>query len=80
MPENLGENIIVQGGTFYNDGVLRAFEKLIGKEVIRPEIAGLMGAFGAALISKEKYSGKESSILKYEDLEKFTYKNGSGKM
>lgn len=78
-PENLGENIIVQGGTFYNDGVLRAFEKLIGKEVIRPEIAGLMGAFGAALISKEKYSGKESSILKYEDLEKFTYKTVPGK-
>ena len=50
-PEELGENIVVQGGTFYNDAVLRAFERELGREVIRPSIAGLMGAYGAALYS-----------------------------
>ena len=48
-PEELGKKIVVQGGTFYNDAVLRAFEKEIGADVIRPSIAGLMGAYGAAL-------------------------------
>ena len=51
----LGDHIVVQGGTFYNDAVLRAFEKIVGKNVIRPDIAGLMGAYGMALISKEQY-------------------------
>ena len=51
----LGKNIVVQGGTFYNDAVLRAFEKISGGQVIRPDIAGIMGAFGAALIAKERY-------------------------
>jgi len=46
----LGENIVVQGGTFYNDAVLRSFELTVGKNVIRPDIAGLMGAYGAALL------------------------------
>ena len=49
-----GNNIVVQGGTFYNDLVLRAFEKLTGREVIRPNISGLMGAFGCALIAKSR--------------------------
>jgi len=53
--EDLGEKIVVQGGTFYNDAVLRSLERMSGKEVIRPDIAGIMGAFGAALISKERY-------------------------
>ncbi|HAS72912.1 MAG TPA: 2-hydroxyglutaryl-CoA dehydratase, partial [Clostridiales bacterium UBA8960] len=53
--DDLGEKIVVQGGTFYNDAVLRALERLSGKEVVRPDIAGIMGAFGAALISKERY-------------------------
>ena len=67
----LGENIVVQGGTFYNDLVLRSFEKLINKEVIRPSISGIMGAFGAALISKEKYrEGDKSNIIAKESLEK----------
>ena len=52
-PEELGEHIVVQGGTFLNDAVLRSFEKETGKEVVRPAIAGLMGAFGAALYAKE---------------------------
>lgn len=54
-PENLGDHIVVQGGTFYNDAVLRAFELIVGKEVIRPDIAGLMGAYGIALLAKEQY-------------------------
>ncbi|MBR7132178.1 MAG: 2-hydroxyacyl-CoA dehydratase [Clostridia bacterium] len=52
-PDELGENIVVQGGTFYNDAVLRAFERELGHNVIRPSIAGLMGAYGAALFSKK---------------------------
>ncbi len=58
----LGKNIVVQGGTFYNDAVLRSFEKIADCEVIRPDIAGIMGAFGAALIARERYqSAPESS-------------------
>ena len=53
----LGKNIVVQGGTFYNDAVLRSFEKIAGCEAIRPDIAGIMGAFGAALIARERYPG-----------------------
>ena len=52
----LGRNIVVQGGTFYNDAVLRSFEKIANCEAIRPDIAGIMGAFGAALIARERYS------------------------
>ena len=67
--EQLGNNIVVQGGTFYNDLVLRAFEKLTNREVIRPNISGIMGAFGAALIAKEQYKeGYESSLLDLEHL------------
>ena len=67
--EQLGKNIVVQGGTFYNDLVLRAFEKLTGREVIRPNISGIMGAFGSALIAKEKYTeGYKSKILDLDGL------------
>ena len=60
----LGKNIVVQGGTFYNDAVLRSFEKIAGCEAIRPDIAGIMGAFGAALIAREHYTdGARSSML-----------------
>ena len=66
---DLRDNIVVQGGTFYNDLVLRGFEKLTKKEVIRPSIAGIMGAFGAALISLEKYSnGYKTTLLKQDEL------------
>ncbi|MDR3269987.1 MAG: 2-hydroxyacyl-CoA dehydratase [Peptococcaceae bacterium] len=61
--EDLGDHIVVQGGTFYNDTVLRALEKIIGKEVIRPDIAGLMGAFGAALIAQENCAADQHSAL-----------------
>lgn len=70
--DKLGKNIVVSGGTFYNDGVLRAFEKMIGKEVIKPDISGLMGAFGAALISKE-HMDENKKIITYDELMKLTY-------
>ena len=68
--DQLGNNIVVQGGTFYNDLVLRAFEKLTGKNVIRPDISGIMGAFGCALIAKEEYKkDKKSTLISLEELE-----------
>ena len=70
--DELGKNIVVQGGTFYNDAVLRAFEKEIGRNVTRPSIAGLMGAFGAALYSKTLQK-ESSAILSKEELERFTH-------
>lgn len=70
----IGEKVVVQGGTFYNDSVLRAFELITRKEVIRPDIAGIMGAFGAALIAKNKYDATiESTFVRKEDLEKFAF-------
>lgn len=72
-PQDLGEKIVLQGGTFYNDGVLRCFEMIAQKEAIRPDIAGIMGAFGAAIIAKNRYSpGHESTLLKKELLVGFT--------
>ena len=70
-PEELGKKIVVQGGTFYNEAVLRAFEQEMGVEVIRPDIAGLMGAFGAALYGKAK-GRTQSTLLSREELEGFT--------
>ena len=75
----LGDHIVVQGGTFYNDAVLRSFEKIVGKNVIRPNIAGLMGAYGVALLSKEQYEANldmeyTSTILKTEELDQLNIK------
>ncbi|HHT90872.1 MAG TPA: 2-hydroxyacyl-CoA dehydratase [Firmicutes bacterium] len=68
--EELGQRVVVQGGTFHNDAVLRSFERLTGCEVVRPDMAGLMGAFGAALLAKEGYvEGYESTLLRREELE-----------
>ncbi len=72
--ETLGDYIVVQGGTFYNDAVLRAFELIVGKNVIRPDISGLMGAYGVALLAKEQYEANldmeyMSTISKLEDLD-----------
>ncbi|MDO5344953.1 MAG: acyl-CoA dehydratase activase-related protein [Lachnospiraceae bacterium] len=65
----LGRHIVVQGGTFYNDAVLRSFERIAGCEAIRPDIAGIMGAFGAALIARERYKPeKETSMLSIEQI------------
>ena len=73
-PAELGQNVVVQGGTFYNDAVLRAFEKEMGVQVVRPSIAGLMGAFGAALYGREHAAGAATStVLSKEELKKFTH-------
>ena len=71
--DELGKKIVVQGGTFLNNAVLRAFEQEIGVEVIRPDIAGMMGAFGAALYAKQLHKGQPSGILSYEEIKDFTY-------
>ncbi len=68
--DELGEHIVVQGGTFYNDAVLRAFERELGKPVIRPAIAGLMGAYGAALYSKKC---TQSQLISPEKLASFVH-------
>ena len=77
--KTLGDHIVVQGGTFYNDAVLRAFELIVGKNVVRPDISGLMGAYGVALLSKEQYEANldmeyYSTISKSEDLDKLDIK------
>ncbi|MDE7265493.1 MAG: acyl-CoA dehydratase activase, partial [Clostridia bacterium] len=74
--DDIGENIVVQGGTFLNDAVLRSFENETGKKVIRPGIAGLMGAFGAALFAMENPPEK-STLLSAQELEGFTYQSRS---
>ena len=72
-PEEAGEKIVVQGGTFLNESVLRAIEKVLGKEVVRPDIAGIMGAYGCALNSLSNWEeGHRSSLLHAEDLIDFT--------
>ena len=73
--KKLGAHIVVQGGTFYNDAVLRAFELIVGRNVIRPDIAGLMGAYGAALLAEEQYEANmdmeyHSTLSNLEDLDK----------
>ncbi len=76
----LGRHIVVQGGTFYNDGVLRSFEKIAGCEAIRPDIAGIMGAFGAALIARERYEeGAETSMLSIDRINALEYTTSMAK-
>lgn len=74
--DELGDNIVVQGGTFLNDAVLRSFEKETGKQVIRPGIAGLMGAFGAALYAKENVAG-DSTTISDGEIKNFSYSSKS---
>ncbi len=72
----LGKNIVVQGGTFYNDAVLRSFEKIANCEVIRPDIAGIMGAFGAALIARERYQSsleKSTTMLSIDQINELAF-------
>ena len=70
----LGKHIVVQGGTFYNDAVLRSFEKIADCHAIRPDIAGIMGAFGAALIARERYEeGKETTMLSIDKINSLKY-------
>ncbi len=71
--EKMGKKIVVQGGTFYNDAVLRAMEQITGREVIRPDIAGIMGAFGAALIARDRFSeGHITTLLPPDELAELT--------
>lgn len=73
-PKDMGEKIIVQGGTFHNDAVLRAFELVSGTQAVRPDIAGLMGAYGAALIAKERaLPGQVSRLRTQQGLADFSY-------
>lgn len=72
--KTLGNHIVVQGGTFYNDAVLRAFELIVGQDVVRPDISGLMGAYGVALLSKEQYEANfdmeyKSTIASLDELD-----------
>ena len=74
--KELGEHIVVQGGTFYNDAVLRSMEKLIGRDVVRPDISGLMGAYGAAILAQEE-GLERSSLLTADALEDFSVATSS---
>ncbi len=71
---SLGAHIVVQGGTFYNDAVLRAFERIAECECIRPDIAGIMGAFGAALIARERWEGKKTTMLSLDRIAALEYR------
>ena len=76
----LGSNIVVQGGTFYNDAVLRSFEKIAGCEAVRPDIAGIMGAFGAALIAREHYQdGYQTTMLNLEQITNLQFETSMAK-
>ncbi len=75
--DDLGKHIIVQGGTFLNEAVLRAFELTAQRQVIRPDLAGLMGAFGAALIAKNQYQGGRSTLKTANDLVDFKIKKST---
>ncbi len=69
-PEEMGEKIIVQGGTFYNDAILRCFELVSGRNAVRPDIAGLMGAYGCALIARNEFGSdpdRRSELISYEE-------------
>ena len=68
-PKAMGKSMVVQGGTFYNDAVLKSFELISGREAVRPDIAGIMGAFGAGLIAKDKYAeGYQTTLVTREEM------------
>ena len=75
-PEEAGNKVVVQGGTFLNDAVLRSIERILDKDVVRPDIAGIMGAYGAALIAMENHvPDTKSSIMKLSDMDDFSVEN-----
>ncbi len=78
-PKAMGEKIIVQGGTFLNHSVLRAFELTCGREVVRPDKAGLMGAYGSALIAMQRDDGTGSGVSKLEQLENFSIEKSTAR-
>lgn len=71
--KDLGKKVVVQGGTFYNNAVLRSFEKIAGCDAVRPDIAGIMGAFGAALLAREHYTGQETTMLSQDALNELKF-------
>ena len=78
-PKTMGSHIVVQGGTFYNEAVLRAFELIVGRNVTRPDIAGLMGAYGMALLACEQYEANmdmeyHSTLATIEEIDKLDIK------
>ena len=75
----LGSHVVVQGGTFFNEAVLRAFERISGAQVTCPDIAGIMGAFGAALLARDRYHGQQSTMLPLEEIEQLTYKTSAAR-
>ena len=77
-PDDLGQHIVVQGGTFLNDAILRSFEMEVGRDVIRPAISGLMGAYGAALHAMDNEK-EETTLIGVEELESFSHKTSSVK-
>jgi len=74
---DLGKHIVVQGGTFHNKAVLRAFEKIAGTDAVCPDISGLMGAFGAALIAKNHYTGQATQMLSLDEITELSYSSQS---
>ncbi|MDD6213129.1 MAG: acyl-CoA dehydratase activase-related protein [Clostridiales bacterium] len=72
-PSDLGTHVVVQGGTFYNNAVLRSFEKISGCDAVRPDIAGIMGAFGAALIARERCKGQATTMLPIDEILNLKY-------
>ena len=73
----LGKRIVAQGGTFHNEAVLRAFEKIAGVEVVCPDIAGIMGAFGAALIARKNYNDQPSTMLSFQKIADLIHKTAT---
>ncbi len=68
-PKAMGKCMVVQGGTFYNDAVLKSFEMISGREAVRPDIAGIMGAFGAGLIARDKYTaGYQTTLISRDEM------------
>ena len=68
-PKAMGKSMVVQGGTFYNDAVLKSFEMISGREAVRPDIAGIMGAFGAGLIARDKYTaGYQTTLISRDEM------------
>ena len=75
--KELGRHIVVQGGTFYNNAVLRSFERIADCEAVRPDIAGIMGAFGAALIARDRCEGRETTMLPIDKINTLQYSTKS---
>ncbi len=74
-PKDLGEKVVVQGGTFYNDAVLRSFERISGCKAVRPDIAGIMGAFGSALLARDHYTGQETTMLSIQQINELKFES-----